>query len=360
MMNNTTLSKLFSAVHEALLGIDGSTIVFANPAADSLFGTSLTGTAAKDVLPRELLETTADSFVMATEIMGIEATVSVLREDGLTLLFIERMQAEAFLYPISRRIVSSLRGNAMGLKMAADHCFSRLEDGKQPKEQHISMLYHYYYRLLRTITQVDSAASLESGDILFSPVSTDLIKLCSDITDTVSSLRSGSDASISFTCSESELTAVVDPERIEQLLLNLLSNSLKHTTAGDHITVSLRRTGESIILSVDDDGDGIPQYKLSRLFKMPVSEQDLTNPDNSGGLGLYISFSIARLHKGVLLIESREGEGTHVRVMLPIDNAPAPKFSTPGVAYHRSGISSVLTGLAEVLGSDCYGPKFED
>ena len=48
-----------------------------------------------------------------------------------------------------------------------------------------------------------------------------------------------------------------------------------------------------------------------------------------------------------------------MRVMLPADELPAPKFSTPDTAYRRS-VSAVLTGLAEVLGNDCYGPKLED
>lgn len=353
-----SLPKLFSAVHQAVIATDGRTIIFTNPPAEAAFGEGLAGTPAKELLPAELLENQAESFICAAEIKEKPSAISVLRDGELMLLFIDIISTEAAPLFMTRQIISSLRNSAMGLKMSADRCFSRMDEGETPSDKYISMLYHYYYRLLRTITQVDSADLIERGGLLFSPVSTDLVKLCGDLTDTVSVLNAKAGIDISFSTPERELPATVDPERMEQLLLNLLANSLKHSARGGSIAMTLRRAGDRAVISVDDDGEGISQDTLSNIFAPPSQETEQLTESGSG-LGLYIAYGIAQLHKGVLLIESREGEGTHVRVMLPLDEAPAPKFATPETAYKRS-VSSVLTGLAEVLGNEWFGPKLED
>lgn len=353
-----SLPKLFFNVHQAVIGTDGKTIIFANPSAEAAFGSGLAGCGAAELLPRELLENKDGDYICAASIRGKPASISVLKDGELFIFFIELIQSgNAQLY-MTRRIISNLRSSIMGLKLSSDHCFNKIDEGKAIPEKYISMLYHYYYKLLRTITQVDSADLIEHNDLPFSPVPTDLVKLCGDLADTASVLNAGAQIDISFSTPERELIAVVDPERMEYLLLNLLANSLKHSSPGGSIAITLKKAGDRAVISVDDDGDGIPRETLSNIFSPPSAEtQDLGS--EGIGLGLYIAYGIAQLHKGVLLIESREGEGTHVRVMLPLDAQPSPKFSTPGVVYSRS-VSSVLTGLAEVLQNNCFGPMLED
>lgn len=360
MKDFEALARIFCSVRQAVLGTDGLTLIFANPAAEAAFGSEIIGADARSIIPVEILENDSKSFICAAKILGREVSVSVVREDNVILLFVDFIRSVKPALCMTRSIIGNLRNNAMGIKMSADRCFSMLEDGKVPSEKHISILYHYYYRLLRTLTQVDSADLLERGQLVFSPTSTDLVRLCSDLTDTVSALALETGIKISFSTDESEVITVVDPERIEQLLINLLSNSLQNCSAGNSISISLRRAGNRIVISADDDGSGIPQEILSKIFTLPDSELDLSKPQTGSGLGLYIAYGIAQLHKGVLLIESREGEGTHVRVMLPVDETSTPKFSTPGTPYRRSGVSAVLTGLSDVLSSNCFGLKFED
>lgn len=354
------LARLFSSVHQAVIGTDGTDIVFANSAAKDAAGHELTGSAACDYIPPEILGSSADAFVCATSFMGHKASISVIKHEGLKILFIDFFTNERPALLVTRHIMSNLRNCTMGLKLAADRCFSLLDAGDLPSDKYTSALYHYYYSLVRTLTQIDSADLLGRGELLFSPVPTDLVKLCSELYDTTSLLCTGTGINLKFITEEEELIAVVDPTRIEQLLLNLFSNSLQHTDVGNTITLSLQRSGNNIVLSMDDDGEGIPQDTLSNIFCLPT-DTDRHALDYSGnGLGLYVSFGIAQLHNGVLLIESREGEGTRVRVMLPADENPSPKFNCPETAYRHSGVSSILTQLADVLPSSCFGIKYED
>ena len=360
MNPSTELSLLFSSVRQAVIGTDGTKIIFANPIAKSAIGMDPTGKAAKDIIPQDILNSDADNFMCATTIMGRKSSIAVVKQNEITILFLDFLDNGTPALNITRHIINNLRNNAMGLKMSVDRCFSLLEEGNVPDEKRISILYHYCYSLIRTLVQIDSADLIERGDILFSPTETDLVSLCSDITDTVALLSSSKNVNIKFSTVESELIAVVDPSKIEQLILNLFANSLQHTTEGNNITLSLQRSGNRIILSIDDDGEGIPQEILSNIFNLP-DDSFCSNFNSTGnGLGLYISCGIAQLHNGVLLIESREGVGTRIRVMLPTDENPAPKFSCPETSYRDSGISSVLMELSDVLPSNCFGPRFED
>ncbi|MEG1190111.1 MAG: sensor histidine kinase [Oscillospiraceae bacterium] len=360
MNSNVALARLFSSVRQAVIGTDGKAILFANAPARAVLGEDICRCPANVLLPPDILDCPSESFVCGTLIQGHEANVSVVRDESMMVLFMDFPSPDPSALYLTRHIISNLRTCAMGLKMSADRCFSILEDGKTPDRRHVSVLYHYYYCLARTLTQMDSADLLERGEMTFSPLRTDLVKLCSELCDTIANLCPESGVNISFICEESEVSAVVDPQKMEQLLLNLFSNSLQHTSAGDSISLSLSRSGNRIILSMNDNGSGIDPDQLSNIFTLPDTDFDLTHPQDGIGLGLYIANGITQLHKGVLLVESNSGAGTKIRLMLPTNETPAPKFDSPETTYRHNGVSSVLTGLADVLKSDSFGTKFED
>ncbi len=359
MYDLTELERIFSSVHQSIIGIDNKDheVFFANSAAKAFFGEDLIGKPLKALVSEDILAEDSASYTCGTSFNGKKAGVSVVRGSDTTLLYIDVLADELPGRPETRRMISNLRNSAMGIKLSADRCFTMLEEGKKPSDKHISTLYRYYYSLLRTLIQIDSADQLMHGELLYSPVPTDLVTLCGELTDSVSLLCGDSGINISFTTQERQLIAVVDPAKIEQLLLNLFANSLQHTSPGKHIVLSLAVSGNQIILSLDDNGEGMSQSALSKIFKLPNSP-DLRRLGN--GLGLYIALGIVQLHKGVILIESREGAGTRVRVMLPADESPAAKFNCPEIPYRLGGLSTILTELSDVLPAKSYGLKYED
>lgn len=120
-----------------------------------------------------------------------------------------------------------------------------------------------------------------------------------------------------------------DRVRIEQVLLNLLSNAVRHTDKGK-ISVRAVQDGQRVLLSVSDTGSGIAPEDVERLFE-PFFESARTSKGSRGtsGLGLAVSKQFVDLHGGRMRVESELGVGTTFTVELPI-SPPAPPLARPG------------------------------
>ena len=122
---------------------------------------------------------------------------------------------------------------------------------------------------------------------------------------------------------DTPVLATGDATRLEQVIVNLLSNALRHAPKSRRIDVRLRTTGDSAELEVQDYGPGIPSASLPGLF-----DRFSTPPSESSwgagglGLGLYITKELVDAHGGRIGVESEEGRGTTFLVQLPLADAP--------------------------------------
>ena len=115
----------------------------------------------------------------------------------------------------------------------------------------------------------------------------------------------------------------VDPDRVKQILINLVVNAIEACGSGGGISVDLRRGEEQVdesgykrtfvTISVEDNGPGVPADRIDRLF-----DPFFTTKSSGTGLGLALSSRIAEEHEGLLRVESEEGEGTTFHLLLPL------------------------------------------
>ncbi|MCO6389486.1 PAS domain-containing protein [Aliihoeflea aestuarii] len=119
-----------------------------------------------------------------------------------------------------------------------------------------------------------------------------------------------------------------DRRAIKQIMLNLLSNAVKFTGEGGRISMRARKIANSVVISIDDTGCGIPKDALKKLGRPFEQVQNQFSKNHTGsGLGLAISRSLAELHGGALKIRSREGVGTIVSVRIPAREQLAVKVA---------------------------------
>jgi len=121
--------------------------------------------------------------------------------------------------------------------------------------------------------------------------------------------------------------AFVDARHVRQILDNLVDNACKYSPDGTEIALSARRTGKKILISVSDQGMGIPAGELTKVFdRMYRIEQRLSSSTQGMGLGLAICKGLVEAHKGQIWVESEEGKGTTCFFTLPIKaNTRQPK-----------------------------------
>ena len=123
---------------------------------------------------------------------------------------------------------------------------------------------------------------------------------------------------LTFHCEENMPDVNGDRERIEQVIMNIVSNAIKYTPDGGKIDITAGTSGKNVFVRISDNGIGIPEKDLPRLFERFYRVDKARSRESGGtGLGLSIAKEILNQHKGDIRIESVYGEGTDVTITLP-------------------------------------------
>ncbi len=176
--------------------------------------------------------------------------------------------------------------------------------------------------LVRLLNDLLDLARSDAGRLTIKPVQTDASAL---IEDAVRTMRGQTEAAGQVLDEEvaTDLPGLlVDPDRIRQVLVNLLTNAHEYCPERASIKVAARRIGANVEISVKDDGPGIPPDQLEHIFeRFTRGDAGLTQRVGGTGLGLAISKSLVELHGGVLGAESEPGEGSTFSILLPTEPA---------------------------------------
>jgi signal transduction histidine kinase len=125
----------------------------------------------------------------------------------------------------------------------------------------------------------------------------------------------------------------VEPARIRQILVNLITNAHEYSPERASIEVSARVAGAEVEIAVTDDGPGIPENQMERIFeRFTRGDAGLTQRVGGTGLGLAISKSLVELHGGGIEAESVVGEGSSFRIRLPLSAAASTAAPDPATA----------------------------
>ncbi len=153
-------------------------------------------------------------------------------------------------------------------------------------------------------------AGTQTGKIAFNPVATDITKIISDVIEIMKDTAGQKSISITkvFAC---EIPVKADKEMIATILRNLISNSIKFTNPGGRIVVSTNKYQNGMMITVSDNGVGIPKESVANLLKIESkASTNGTNNEKGTGLGLIICKEFVEKHGGKLTVESEPGKGS--------------------------------------------------
>lgn len=196
-----------------------------------------------------------------------------------------------------------------------------LEDSELNKQQKEFLKYikDSSEFMLKLIDDLLDISSIESGTVTLGLKKTNLIDFIYCNLDINKMLALKKNIQIEYTHPETIKETYIDRGKFDQLLNNLLSNAIKFSFPNTKIKVNLQQDESNILLSVTDEGQGIPEKELHLIFK-PFTKTSVksTAGEHSTGLGLAIVRKIVEGHKGDIWVESAEGKGSTFFVKIPI------------------------------------------
>ena len=182
----------------------------------------------------------------------------------------------------------------------------------------LSVIRHNAATLLKHVNDLLDLAKLDAGKMTMDYVDLDLARLVRTIAAHFDALAP--QKSISYAVLTPDvLRAEVDPEKLERVLLNLLSNAFKFTPNGGRIQCALSVSGNRFVLTVQDSGPGIPPALRSSIFERFRQGQGGTTREFGGtGLGLSIAKDFVELHAGLITLSDAATGGTLAQLEIPL------------------------------------------
>lgn len=210
-------------------------------------------------------------------------------------------------------------------------------------------------RMMRVVRNLEENAVLMREETLTQEIY-DIVGLVSDICEESTDLVAYLGVKLTFSCMEEQHTCAISPEHIRQLLYHLMSNAVKNTPKGGHVRVVLRfeRPRKDILLTVEDNGRGIPEEELPGLFDWACRPRQIGDFTHGSGLGLSICKRVAERHGGTMSVKSTLGRGSVFTLRMPDKPEKTIVFHQPGFAEKNAGIHPSLLMLSDALPLEAF------
>ncbi|MDQ3809611.1 MAG: ATP-binding protein, partial [Chloroflexota bacterium] len=257
--------------------------------------------------------TVASRWARQTDERGNLVATLVINTDVTERQAVNRLKAE-FVSVVSHELrtpLTSIRGS-LGLLAGG------LLGPMPPKGQRLlDIAVSNTDRLIRLINDILDMERMESGLVKMDKRACDAADLFEEAMELMRPIAEAAGVSLVLRSTTAPLWA--DPDRMQQMLSNLLSNAIKFSPAGGEVVLEARDRGADVLISVSDQGRGIPPENLESIFER-FHQVDASDSREKGGtgLGLAICRSIVQQHEGHIWVESAVGKGSTFFVELPV------------------------------------------
>lgn len=197
---------------------------------------------------------------------------------------------------------------------------------KPMSQEKLASLLDEVLRLTRLVHDVLELSKLEAGRTELRPATENMDIMLEGVVDKIRFLAEDKQIQLILRSSEHPIHAAVEKHRMVQALYNIVTNALHYTERGGQVQIAIERTyrpdrrDEYVLITVEDNGIGIPADDLPHIFNRFYRVDDSrTRPSGGTGLGLAIAQQNVLLHQGWIEVSSQVGKGTTFSILLPVD-----------------------------------------
>ncbi|WP_196000369.1 ATP-binding protein [Clostridium sp. 1001271B_151109_B4] len=220
-------------------------------------------------------------------------------------------------------------------------------------DKYINSIKQNSYRLLRLVTNIIDASEFDMGYYNLNMKNCNIVYLVEDMVTSVISYVEGKNIEITFDTEVEEIMLACDQEKIERIVLNLISNAIKYTSKDNtkvgKIDVSLSIDNGYVLISIKDNGIGISQEEIGIIFnRFKRINNKLNRMTEGSGIGLALVKSLVEMHDGEIKVKSEIGQGAEFIFSIPIRTVNEYSME------HREMIKSTKIERCTVEFSDIY------
>jgi two-component system sensor histidine kinase ResE len=242
----------------------------------------------------------------------IRGAVAVLRD------MTEDRQLEKMRKDFIANVSHELRTPISMLQGYSEAIVDDIAETQEDKKEMAKVIYDESLRMGRLVNELLDLARMESGHIHLTLEKVELSSFMNRIIRKFQGLARDNGIQLNLGI-EAEMTPVsFDPDRIEQVLTNLIDNAIRHTPIGGTVQLNVASEEKGIIVEVTDSGSGISEEDLPFVFERFYKADKARTRSRAGtGLGLAIAKNIIEAHRGYLSVQSKIGQGTTFTFMIP-------------------------------------------
>jgi len=203
------------------------------------------------------------------------------------------------------------------------------DESEAPHDEIARLISRSGHRLMDTLESVLQLSRLEAGNVELSPEPVDVAEEVREVVALMQARADEADVEIRVDLPPGEVAARLDSMALFRVLSNLVSNAIKFTERDGRVSVSLRASEDSLVVTVQDTGIGMAPSVIPELFGAFRQESTGTRRSHEGsGLGLTIVRRLVDLMNGTITVDSAKGQGSTFTLELPVepDDAPEPDF----------------------------------
>jgi hypothetical protein len=354
------LLKIIGMHTEAIVVENDGSYVFINDMAKKLVFSDGEPIPLSEWIPDELLDCDALGMCSSAKFQGRHYIISMSRfEDNRIFTICLKDDSLLVHQDTVRNLSAAIKAPLASISAASNSMLPIIEgSGSEILSKNLAFIYQNYYKLLRLADVLSAYDEMLAGIIRLKPNQIDLMTLCRNLIDTVSLLTKEKGVRIWFTSSLKSASTEADFDKIEYVLLSILSTGLKQGKTGDDIKVNLSCSSDLFIVTVSVFGSIMPTVYLNRVFEPRFQKVNSTEPEDTFGLGLSYSAKVIEAHGGTMIMEIREGQCTVVKFTLPIKSGSS--FAEEPIRYGKNGMTPILTYLSDILSLDCFDAKYMD